>query len=118
MRVVDDLKDISILISNPITWLVLAWIAREFWMSFKRSELESHLDAKSFKDDVAGALKENSGRLVSLTIALTKFESKLEGLESVVLLVPKLAQDVSLLFEKLKALEEKAFALRKPYIDQ
>lgn len=101
----EDLKDIPSLISNPITWVIAVWILRELWNGFKRSELESHREAKSFKDDVAGALKENSGRLVSLTIALTKFESKIEGFEQIIVVVPKLAQDISILFEKVKSLE-------------
>lgn len=100
----NDLQGIPEFIQNPITWLICAWILREAWALAMKSAKEHQEANKEFKVDVTGALKENSEKLATMTIALIKLESKLDSMSQLVMLVPKLTQDVSILFERIKLL--------------
>lgn len=102
----EDLHYIPGFIQNPISWLLIAWLVRELWSVYIRGIKAQDEANRTFKVDVTGALKENSDRLASMTIVLVKLESKLDALEHLSMTVPKLTQDVSLLFEKIRVLEE------------
>lgn len=100
----NEIQGIHDFIQNPITWLLAAWLIREVWSIGVQANKSKEEANKSFKTDVTGALKENSDRLATMTVALVKLESKFDSISQLALMVPKLAQDITILFERIKSL--------------
>lgn len=84
METLLTVDDINKLIHNPVTWVILAWAARELyrWLSKSNRELVT--------------------KMSELTIAIVRLETKLESIERVAYSIPKLEKDVSALHSKFR----------------
>lgn len=92
------------LFTNPILWLVLAWVFREWWGHYKKTRrtLEDTIKAESTK--LQASLKENTLEMHRLTISITEAKVKIESLERITGVIPKLAQDLNVAHERIRTI--------------
>jgi hypothetical protein len=96
--------DILSLVSNPLIYVILAWVVREAYSIQQGSKKRQDEAITALKDDYTKALKENSDRMNHLTIALVKLEGKLEGIDALAVAIPRIERDISVLYERVKTI--------------
>lgn len=99
-----DPRQLKEFIANPISWLLLIYVAKEFWSLAINKAKDTHHLVSEIKSELAIAVKENSLKMHDLTMALTKLETRLEYVDSLVLEIPKIQSDIEVLNERVRNL--------------
>jgi hypothetical protein len=91
-----EFDQIHALLSNPATWILAGWLIKEMWASRKTKDKEH-----------TSALQQNTQEIQKLTLALAKFEFRLDHLDKAVELLPKMRNDINDFHAKIRALDPK-----------
>ncbi len=98
----DQSKNISELLNNPVTYVILAWVLREAWRSIAHNRKASHEAIDGLKREFMDALHENSKELSKLSLAMMRLETIIAALDKSVDMLPKIKADVDVLHERMR----------------